>query len=217
MSCCSPPSKANGWTRFPVNELLMDVRVQRLLPKLLWLVVPLQYYYTTHISGGFNPESYIPSAALVVLFVTSMVVVGGAVAIIYPRPGRYFDRARGMITPMLGTWGLALTMVSMSYLLSPWAASTRPRDVVLEYLCPTDGTVRFTQPLCDAKGGQAASYVLYALVSAVLLSLLVRLLAKITAGAHKRDEFEPISEPNIVVVALAVGIVMTVIHTVITS
>src|SRR5690349_22450916 len=109
MTDCSPPSRGSGWTRFPVNELLMDARMQRLLPKLLWLVVPLQYYYATHISGGFNPESYIPSAALVVLLVTSMVVVGGVIAIVYPFPGKsYFDRARGMITPMLGTWGLAL-------------------------------------------------------------------------------------------------------------
>ena len=216
MTACSP-SKTSGWTRFPVNELLMDTRVQRLLPKLLWLVVPLQYYYATHISGGFNPESYIPSAALAVLFVTSMVLVGGAIAIVYPSPGRYFDRARGMITPMLGTWGLALTLVSISYLLSPSASSTRPRDIVLDYLCPTDGTVRFTQQLCDAKGGQTASYVIYALVSAMLLSLLVRLLARLTAGSRKRDEFEPISEPNIVFVALSVGIVMAVIHAVITS
>jgi hypothetical protein len=192
--------------------------MQRLLPKLLWLVVPLQYYYTTHISGGFNPESYIPSAALVVLFVTSMVVVGGVIAIVYPFPGKsYFDRARGMITPMLGTWGLALTMVSMSYLLSPFTTVKRPRDFVLDYLCPTDGTVRFTQKLCDLKGGQPASYVIYALLSALLLSLLVRLLARLPAASRRNEEFEPISEPNIVFVAFSVGIVMALIHMVITS
>ena len=191
--------------------------MQRLFPKLLWLVVPLQYYYTTHISGGFNPESYIPSAALVVLFVTSMVMVGGVIAVVYPSPGSYFDRARGMITPMLGTWGLALTMVSMSYLLSPLSKVKRPRDFVLDYLCPTDGTVRITQQLCDLKGGQTASYVIYALASALLLSLLVRLLARLPAGSRRNEEFEPISEPNIVFVAFSVGIVMALIHMIITS
>jgi hypothetical protein len=201
------------WRFLPINKLLRTRWMQQVFPKLLWLVVPLQYYHARQLPAGFNIDSYLPSAALVVVLVASMVCAAGIIAIKYPRSDYYYDAARSLVSSMLGTWAFALALVCLSFWLTGW--SSRQRDVVQDLLCPLQ-PAPLLQSLCDAKlVRHMLVYSVYALIGAALLTMLIHGCARIKAA--RNDNFRPLQEPNLVVVAIAVGVLMTFFQWLITA
>ena len=201
-----------GWRFVPINKLLKIKWMQQVFPKLLWLVVPLQYYHARQLPAGFNIESYLPSAALVVVLVTSMVCAGGVIAILYPRSEYYYDRARSLVSSMLGTWAFALALVCVSFWLT---GSSRPSDVVQDFLCPLQ-PAPWMDVFCSSKPiRHMLVYSVYALAGAVLLAVLIHMCARIKA--KRNDNFRPLQEPNILAVAIAVAVLMTFFQWLITT
>lgn len=215
-----PIAPGAGWRRWldwrflPINKLLQTKWMQQVFPKLLWLVVPLQYYHAQQLPAGFNIDSYLPSAALVVVLVASMVCVAGIIAMLYPRSKYYYDAARSLISSMLGTWAFALALVCLSFELTRWRYA-RPGDVVESFLClpePASGM----RAVCDSKWMHPLLvYSVYALTGAVLLTMLIHGCARIKAA--RNEDFRPLQEPNLFVVALVVAALMTFFQWLITT
>jgi hypothetical protein len=201
------------WRLLPINKLLAIKWMQQVFPKLLWLVVPLQYYHAWQLPAGFGLDSYLPSAALVIVLVASMVCAGGIIAIFYPRSEFYYDAARSMVSSMLGTWAFALTLVCLSFWLTGW--SSRPRDVVEDCLCLHE-PVSLLRLVCDEKlARHTFVYFIYALTGAALLTMLIHGCARINAA--RNEDFRPLREPNLLVVAIAVAAMMTFFQWLITT
>jgi hypothetical protein len=215
-----PAAPKSGWRRLlewrllPINKLLQTQWMQQIFPKLLWLVVPLQYYYAQQLPAGFNLESYLPSAALVIVLVASMVCVAGVIAIFYPRSEYYYDAARALVSSMLGTWAFALALVCLSSGLTE-RRDSRPGDVVNDFLCPREPSP-WIRRVCDSELMQPVLvYFVYALIGAVLLTILIHGCARITA--ERNEDYRPLREPNLVVVAIAVAVLMTFFQWLITA
>jgi hypothetical protein len=198
----------------PINKLLQTKWMQQVFPKLLWLVVPLQYYHARQLPAGFNIDSYLPSAALVIVLVASMVCVAGIIAMLYPRSKYYYDAARSLISSMLGTWAFALALVCLSFELTRWRYA-RPSDVVENFLCLPEPAFCM-RAVCDSKWMHPLLvYSVYALTGAVLLTMLIHSCARIKAA--RNEDFRPLQEPNLFVVALVVAALMTFFQWLITT
>jgi hypothetical protein len=198
----------------PINKLLRTKWMQQVFPKLLWLVVPLQYYHARQLPAGFNIDSYLPSAALVVVLVASMVCVAGIIAMLYPRSNYYYDAARSLISSMLGTWAFALALVCLSFELTRWRYS-RPGDVVENSLCLPEPAF-YLRAVCDSKWMHPLLvYSVYALTGAVLLTMLIHGCARFKAA--RNEDFRPLQEPNLFVVAIVVAALMTFFQWLITT
>ncbi|WP_027555972.1 hypothetical protein [Bradyrhizobium sp. Cp5.3] len=214
-----PVAPKSGWRRLlesrflPINKLLQTKWMQQVFPKLLWLVIPLQYYYAQQLPAGFNLESYLPSAALVIVMVSSMVCVAGVIAIGYPRSEYYYDSARSLVSSMLGTWAFALALICGSFGLSGWSA--RPSDVIQDFLCPFEPGP-WIRVVCDSRLLRPLLvYLIYALAGAVLLTILIHGCARIKAA--RNEDYRPLREPNLVVVAIAVAVLMAFFQWLITA
>lgn len=201
------------WRLLPINKLLRTQWMQQIFPKLLWLVVPLQYYYAQQLPAGFNLESYLPSAALVIVLVASMVCAAGLIAVLYPSSDYYYDAARSLVSSMLGTWAFALALICLSFWLSGWAA--RPSDVVQDFLCPREPGP-WIRAACDSRLVRPVLVnLVYALAGAVLLTMLIHGCARIKA--ERNEDYRPLREPNLVVVAIAVAVLMAFFQWLITA
>lgn len=202
------------WRFLPINKLLQTRWMQQIFPKLLWLVVPLQYYHARQLPAGFNIDSYLPSAALVIVLVASMVCVAGIIAIWYPRSEYYYDAARSLVSSMLGTWAFALALVCLSFGLTRWRYA-RPSDVVEDVLCLPE-PAPLMRAVCDSKlMHPLLVYSVYALAGAVLLAMLIHGCARIKA--ERNEDFRPLQEPNILVVIIAVAMLMAFFRWLITA
>jgi hypothetical protein len=202
------------WRFLPINKLLHTTWMQQVFPKLLWLVVPLQYYYARQMPAGFNIDSYLPSTALVIVLMVSMVCGGGLIAILYPRSEYYYDAARALVSSMLGTWAFALALVCLSFWFTGYLLS-RPQDVVQDFLCPLE-PASWMDAVCSSKSMRhMLVYSIYALTGAALLTMFIHGCARFKA--RRNDDFRPLREPNIVVVAIAVAVLMTVFQWLITT
>lgn len=202
------------WRFLPINKLLQTRWMQQIFPKLLWLVVPLQYYHARQLPAGFNIDSYLPSAALVIVLVASMVCAAGFIAIWYPRSEYYYDAARSLVSSMLGTWAFALALVCLSFGLTRWRYA-RPSDVVEDVLCLPEPAL-LTRAVCDSKlMHPLLVYSVYAVAGAVLLTVLIHGCARIKA--ERNEDYRPLQEPNLVVVAIAVAMLMAFFQWLITA
>lgn len=203
----------HDWNRFPVNTLLADGGMQRLFPKLLWLVAPFAYYYATKSTGAFNPDSFISTAAYIVLLVISMTVVGGVIATALPPRGRggYYDKARGLIATLLGIWAMALGLECLSYSLTGVFDPDTPANVVSDLWCAVSSCTGLWAVVVAG-----LSHLTYALVGAVLLAALVHVISRFIPTPRPKLKFEPVPEPNLFLAVILVGLLMWVFDAVIT-
>lgn len=200
----APAVKGWGWSRFPVNALLADRRMQRFFPKLLWLVVPGAYYYVMIVSNGFGRVGLIPAAALVILLVISVVVSAGLLAAVLRLFGNagYFDVARSWIVTLLGTWAMALALECLSWYATGRLDPGNPVNVVSVQLCS------LSHQFCAGWLAGVLAHAIYALVGAVLLAAIIRLIARALPATGRVPAFERVPEPRILPAAIAVGLLM---------
>lgn len=200
----APAEKGRDWSRFPVNRLLADRRMQRVFPKLLWLVVPCAYYYLTITSASFSSAGLIPAAALVVLLVTSMVIGAGVVAALLRPFGNdgYFGLARSWVVTVLGTWAMALALECLSYYATGRMDPENPVNVVSVQLCS------LSNQFCFSRLAGALAHAICALIGAALLAAIIRLTTHAVPATGGMPALERVAEPRIWLAGIAVGVLM---------
>jgi len=205
MIVSSDAEDENTLYRFPLKAVLADPLLRRAFPQMLWLVVPVAYYYVTTISSGFNSESYIPTAAYVVLLVTSMALSGGAVAVVL-RPWKtdaYFEKARGLVATLLSIWSLAISLECLSYFVTSWFNPMEPKNIILSEVCSLQGFIS-----CGSWIGSALSHIAYSCISAIVLVIVIRLLARPISSTKSSSVYDAVIEPRVWIAAPLVGVLM---------
>ena len=81
LSASEPPAPVGfSLPRFPVRWAVESAAAERIFSRLLWLLVPLQYYVVTHIGRGFSPDDLIPAVLLSLISVVVIFVLSCAAA-----------------------------------------------------------------------------------------------------------------------------------------
>jgi hypothetical protein len=190
------------WGRFPAGWAVESASSERFSARLIWLLVPIQYYVLTHLAGGVAVGDLL---SVVVLTMTSFValfflslVLANFVAWRNPDQDRRTLTRMWMIALMMGT-----TCAYAVFALSLWIGMRQglTADVVGDFLFwrSADG-VRIP----GLNWQTIASYLIYSSI-AMLLVLVVRLMSwRMVSGP--RPAF---LEPPFFVVAVFVAAVMS--------
>ena len=202
--------------RFPGNQLIDDPALQGAATKLIWLVIPLEYYVLTRFDGGISEDSYIPAAAMALACVVAIILVGAIVALIYRRGGPYAARFRGWIVALLTIWSGSLTLLSLSYVTTDLYDGVH-RDIVGTIICNRSNCIDYP----TVSWQTFLAYLCYSLVAAVMADLLIRMghsylgriIAKVFGDVGRvgapRDR---IVDPNIIMSSIVVAAVMMELH-----
>jgi hypothetical protein len=203
------------WLRFPANRIVDDARLHGIAAKAVWLVVPLEYYVLTRLSGGIATDSYVPTAVMALICVLAILAVSSALAIFYPRGGAYRVRVRGLTIALLTTWGTGLALLALSYFASWWWLG-EPHDLFEDVVCRRR-CVHY--PLVNWE--TFISYAGYATLAAGLVSTAIRFFPVATQRANSGERAavsvtpprtERIAEPNLVLIVVIVAVVMMLLH-----
>jgi hypothetical protein len=102
--------------RFPNDRILGDPAFERRVMNLVWIVVPLQYYLFTRISGGMRGDEWF-SIALTVLMCIFLVLGVSAVVALIPSIARhlpYAERLRAWSLALITNWAVAVCLLALS-------------------------------------------------------------------------------------------------------
>ena len=203
------------WPRFPAKRLVADDRLQKWTPKLIWFVIPLEYYVVTSFSGGISTESYLSVVIFSVVCVFAFVITGFVVAVLLPFTGTLQSRSRGMITSLLCVWGTALLLQAASYFLT-WLFSSQGTSDVLASLLHDRWHVPNPLGLDGASflvnfGGYLGYAILAIVIDMILIGLIARPDPKLLSPPRDPSD-EWIREPGVIVVSVLVALLMLILH-----
>ena len=119
------------WSRLPVTLLVADLGLRRWVPKLIWLVIPLEYYVITRFAGGLSTESYLSAVIFSAICVLSFLVAGFVVALAWPSKAKLQSRSRGAVAALLIVWSTALLLMALSCWLTLMSTG-QPTDVLAD-------------------------------------------------------------------------------------
>lgn len=200
------------WPRFPVAILVADKRLQFWVPKLIWLVIPMEYYVITSFSGGFDTESYLSVVIFSVVCVFAFLITGFVAAVLLPFEGTLHARSRGMVTSLLCVWGTVLLLQFASYFLT-FSTQHEARDLLASLL-------HDRWPVPNPHGIDRESvlpnflaYFGYALLAAIIDLILIRMIARPDPSLVRSGrEAEWICEPSLITVSALVALLMLLLH-----
>ncbi|MGY2811998.1 hypothetical protein [Bradyrhizobium sp. USDA 4506] len=204
-----------SWSRFPVNLLVAGYGLRRWVPKLIWLVIPLEYYVITRFAGGVSTESYLSAVIFSVICVLSFLLAGFVLAGILPARVDLQSRRRGAVAALLIVWGTSLLLLALSYWLTHlWYGY--PEDILADlvyYVWPSGHSPHKPGPQ------NFISHFGYAALAAIIDSLVIHGISKLRLSgrsafgtAERSPAIEWIYEPNLVFIAVVVALLMMFLH-----
>jgi hypothetical protein len=211
----TPPSRVNrDWLRFPANRLINDPRLEGVAGKTIWLVIPLEYYVLTRFDGGMNLYSFLPAAVMALICVISIIVASACIAIVYPPSCEYSTRVWGLTIANLSIWAGMLALLALSYFTTSLLLGF-PEDLVGTLVC---NKRCFRYPAVTWQ--TFLSYLIYAGLAALILSLLVRerppedprndRISKQSSTTESPSD--RVAEPNILLAAIVVAVLVMLLH-----
>jgi hypothetical protein len=210
------PYKSYSGLQFPGNQLIDDPALQGAATKLIWIVIPLEYYVLTRFDGGISADSYIPAAVMALACVVAIIVASAIVSLVRRRGSSYAARFRGWTVALLTIWCGSLTLLSLSYVGTNLYDGVH-RDIVGTVICSLSNCIDY--PTISWQTFLAYSF--YSLVAAVLVDLSIRwahlhlgrIIAKFFGDAENVEvPKDRIVDPNIITSSIVVATVMTVLH-----
>ena len=212
-----PASSRFSLPRFPVRWAVESDAAERHFARLLWLLVPLQYYVVTNLGHGLSANDLIPAVSLTLITVLVIFFVSCAAAVlasaVYP-----LDPAQGdTMTGRVRMWVVALMMCTAAgyFLLALSLAAahiainrnvTIYGDLVTDRLTWLMRAFGLSQQAVDALSLYllALANLIYAFAALLMIVLLHRALRRGPPGSALRQE------PDAISAGLIVAIVMTV-------
>jgi hypothetical protein len=203
------PKPAGGWRlpRFPARWAVASAEAERIFARLLWLLVPLQYYVMTHMARGLSIGDLIPIVSLslvsvVVIFILSCVVAWLA-SLLRPQDPEHGDTLTGRVK----IWVVAL-LIATAAAYALLALSLAATHIALAHNfrifrdLATHGLILLLGRLDD--------FTLLVL-SNLVYSFVAILLVVLAHAVLRRDAADPAAppEPGLIPVGLIVAVVMT--------
>jgi hypothetical protein len=218
ISAPHPPATGGFWMpRFPAYWAVESAVAERTFARLLWLIVPLQYYVMTHVARGLSSDDLIPAVALsllsvVVIFILSCIAAWLASIMRPPDPGR-----DDTLTGRVRMWVVALMIGSAGgYLLLALSLACTYVGVKFGYDLygdlVTDGLMRLLKAFgytyqeigALAPWLGAASNLIYSLVAVLLVTGIAH-----RALRSRNESPAAVQEPWAISVWLIVAVLMT--------
>lgn len=212
----SPASGRFSLPRFPARWAVESAGAEGIFARLLWLLVPLQYYVLTNLPHGLSGDDVIPAVALslmsvVVIFVLSY-AVAWLVSVVRPQ-----DPKRDIFSGRVRMWVVALMIgTAAGYLLLALSlAAANALGFWLGfniYFDPVTGGLRWLLKLLQLSPDilkelvpvlQALSNLVYAFAALLVITLAHRVLRR---GAARPPTLQ---EPGMISVGLIVAVVMS--------
>ncbi|KWV58283.1 hypothetical protein AS156_36445 [Bradyrhizobium macuxiense] len=204
-----------SWSHFPVNLLVADYGLRRWVPKLIWLVIPLEYYVITRFSGGVSTESYLSAVIFSVICVLSFLLAGFVLAGIMPVRADLQSRRRGAVAALLIVWGTSLLLIALSYWLTHLFYGY-PKDILADLIFDVWPSGHSPH---KPSFQNFISHLGYAALAAIIDSLVIRGISKLrlSGGSASETAEEPpaiewIYEPNLAFIAVVVALLMMLLH-----
>ncbi|MGA7997796.1 MAG: hypothetical protein WCA28_23225 [Bradyrhizobium sp.] len=215
LSASEPPASGGfSLPRFPVRWAVESAAAERIFSRLLWLLVPLQYYVVTHIGRGFSPDDLIPAVLLslisvVVIFVLSCAAAWLASPLDETRDDSWTGRVRMWVVALMICTAACYLLLALSLVATHVAIDHGVRiygDLVtdrLMWLLRICGLSRETMETLDLPL-LALANLIYAFAALLGIALLHRALRRGAASPSSTQE------PGMISVGVVVAVVMTV-------
>ena len=219
ISAPAPPPAPGRFSlpRFPARWAVGNAKAESIFARLLWFLVPLQYYVVTHVARGLAADNLIPAVALSLMSV-AIIFILSCVAAWLASVLRPLDPARGdTLTGRVRMWVVALMICTAGgySLLALSLAATRVLQYydVLIYLDLVTGGLRWLLEIVGLDRDtikaltfllQTVSNFVYAFAALLMITRVHRALARGPASPAAQQE------PDAISVGLIVGILMTV-------
>lgn len=198
-----------GWSRLPVNLLVADFRLRRWVPKLIWLVIPVEYYVITRFSGGVSTESYLSAVIFSVICVLSFLMAGFVVALLWPFKANLQSRSRGAVAALLIVWSTALLLMALSYWLTD-QCSGQPKDVLADLVYSVWPSGRSPH---KPSFQNFTAHLGYAAFAAIIDTTIIRKIWAVRATSEAEPaRSEWIYEPNLFLIVFVVALLMMLLH-----
>lgn len=211
--------RRSAWWRFPSMWIVASPASEDLFSKIVWLILPLQYYVLSKFPTGLRGE-YVAVALVTVVSIASLFGVGLLFALPYYRTSvrgaqslrDVEDRFGSRYALAVRIWAIALIVSWMSVyvvLAVSYAIGGEDGDLLGQLVCslrPMDE--------CNGAGPKLRplyffEYFAYSLI-AVLLVMSIAAIHRKLKGAE--DEPSPLAEPNPVYVVATIAILLTLIN-----
>ncbi|HEY5305116.1 MAG TPA: hypothetical protein VIJ52_00410 [Pseudolabrys sp.] len=196
------------YLEFPSEIISQDRHALEWLARLFWLAIPLEYFILTRIPGGPAKRDLLPTLAAAVLCVAGILLLSGLLA--FAGGAKEFKRRfQARAVSFLANWAFTVALLAASYFATFLA--NLPGDLVATVVCPHLAYFQYPMFSCDGYPyvwGLATYgiYFAYALMSAIVLSILVRHLFIMPDA--KRNNVKPLNIFGVAAVtAIATGFV----------
>jgi hypothetical protein len=211
-----PASSRFSLPRFPVGWAVENPKVERVFARLLWLLVPLQYYVVTNIGKGLSADDLVAAVALslisvVVIFIVSCVMAWLA-SVVWPTDPWQGDtltrRVRMWVVALMICTAGSYCLLALSLLLTHFAISFGARiygDLMTDRLIAGLRLLGYSWE--DAQDLRGPLLFIASLIYAFAAMLLVVL----AQSALRRGPAGPAQarEPDVVSVCVITALVMT--------
>src|SRR5712691_6172671 len=109
---------------FPAYWVVENAWVEGFFAKLIWLIVPLQYYLLTHVARGLDPSNYSAAALLsltsIILMFAAACATAGIVAVIFKSARDDYQKVvRMWVVSLLIGWAGANVLYALSLYYGP--------------------------------------------------------------------------------------------------
>ena len=215
ISATPPVRRRFSLPRFPARWAVETPGAERIFARLLWFLVPLQYYVVAHVPHGFSGDDLLAAVTLSLMSVAVIFVLSFAAAWLVSM-ARPLDPDRGdILTGRVRMWVVALMICTAAAYL-PLALSLAANQLTLRHdiVVYGDLVTQGVRMLLEAAGvddrnpalvlpTQIVSNLVYAFASVIVLTLVLRTLRPGSASPAGEQE------PDAISVGLIVACLMT--------
>jgi uncharacterized membrane protein (DUF4010 family) len=210
-----PASSRVSPLRFPARWVVGSAKAERIFARLLWLLVPLQYYVVTNIVHGLSGDDLIPAVALSLTSIVAIFILSCAAAWFTSPPleGEQSDSLTGrvrmwVVALMIGTAGGYL-LLAISLIIIRVAAHY---DVIIYIDLVTDVLMRLLHAFGLDYQTLGALAVLLQAVSNFVYAVTILLVITLVHRARHRGPADPAAprEPGVIWAGLIVATLVTV-------
>jgi hypothetical protein len=195
---------------FPVKWVTENPKIEGFFAKAVWLGVPLQYYVLTHFAGGIKQDAYVPTAMFSLISILMLILLSCVFALFSSLGNEIYSRRVRMwsIALIIG-WSATLLLLALSYYIG--VSASLNGEIAEHFLCRK---LDCQGPFPSFQLPTIISYSIYSVLAVSLIGLIRYF--QITWSKTKPNgpltRASETAEPNMIVVACTVTILMTLMN-----
>jgi hypothetical protein len=195
---------------FPVKWVTENPKVEGFFAKAVWLGVPFQYYVLTRFAGGIKQDAIIPAAMFSLASILFLIILSFVFALFSSLGNQtYSQRVRMWSIALIIGWSATLLLLALSYCIG--AGANLNGEIAEHFLCKK---LDCQGPFPSVGLPTITSYSIYSILAVGLIGLTrhFQVTWSNTRPGGPQAKVPETTEPNILVVACTVTILMTLMN-----